>query len=69
MSIVVAEVGENIRAGQPVLTIEVAGEEWLSFNVREDRLNGMTVGTEVNLGRVGAQDIFRGRVTELGRLG
>lgn len=69
VSIVVAEVGENIRAGQPVLTIEVAGEEWLSFNVREDRLNGMTVGTEVNLGRVGAQDTFRGRVTELGRLG
>lgn len=69
VSIVVAEVGENIRAGQPVLTIEAAGKEWLSFNVREDHLNGMTVGTEVKLGRVGARDTFGGRVTELGRLG
>jgi HlyD family secretion protein len=36
VSVIVAEVGENVRAGQPVLAIEEAGKQWLSFNVRED---------------------------------
>src|SRR6202012_4081087 len=38
VSVVVAEVGENIRAGQPILMVEAAGEQWLSFNAREDHL-------------------------------
>src|SRR5262249_49808868 len=32
VTVVVAEVGENIRAGQPVLAIEETGKRWLSFN-------------------------------------
>ena len=32
VSVIVAEVGENIRAGQPVLVIEETGKQWLSFN-------------------------------------
>jgi pyruvate/2-oxoglutarate dehydrogenase complex dihydrolipoamide acyltransferase (E2) component len=35
VSVIVAEVGENIHAGQPVLVIEVTGKQWLSFNARE----------------------------------
>lgn len=69
VSVVVAEVGENIRAGQPVLTIEAAGEEWLSFNVREDHLGSLAVGKTVDVGRAGASRTFRARVTELRRLG
>src|SRR5205085_3912805 len=38
VSVIVAEVGENIHAGQPVLVIEAAGKQWLSFNAREDLL-------------------------------
>jgi hypothetical protein len=34
------------RAGQPVLTIEEVTKRWLSFNVREDRLAGASVGRE-----------------------
>ena len=34
------------RAGQPVLTIEEVTKRWLSFNVREDRLAGTSVGRE-----------------------
>ena len=34
VSVIVAEVGENIRAGQPVLAIEGTGKQWLSFSVR-----------------------------------
>src|ERR1700733_5996670 len=44
VSVVAAEVGENVRAGQPILMVEAAGEQWLSFNTREDHLSGLTVG-------------------------
>ena len=46
VSVIVAEIGENIRAGQPVLAIEETGKRWLSFNAREDLLRGLTVGSE-----------------------
>ena len=46
VSVIVAEVGENIRAGQPVLAIEETGKRWLSFNAREDLLHGLTVGSD-----------------------
>src|SRR6202043_902562 len=36
VSVIAAEVGENVHAGQPILMVEAAGKQWLSFNVRED---------------------------------
>jgi HlyD family secretion protein len=36
VSVIAAEVGENVRAGQPILMVEAAGKQWLSFNVREN---------------------------------
>jgi HlyD family secretion protein len=69
VSVVVAEVGENISAGQPVLAIEAAGEQWLSFNAREDFLRGITVGTTVEVGRPGTRERIPALVTELTRLG
>ena len=47
VSVIAAEVGENVRAGQPILMVEAAGEQWLSFNAREDHLNGLAVGETV----------------------
>lgn len=66
---IVAEVGEAIRAGQPVLAIEENGKQWLSFNVREDLLHGLTVGTQVDVLRQGAQETTPAIVTELLPLG
>src|ERR1700754_5091668 len=54
VSVVAAEVGENVRAGQPILMVEAAGRQWLSFNVREDRLRGLAVGKTVEVKRAGA---------------
>src|SRR5271166_2639692 len=34
VSVIAAEVGENVHAGQPILMVEAAGEQWLSFNAR-----------------------------------
>jgi HlyD family secretion protein len=69
VSVIVAEVGENIRAGEPVLAIEAAGEQWLSFNAREDFLRGITVGTIVEVGRTGTSERIPALVTELLPLG
>jgi HlyD family secretion protein len=49
ISVVAAEVGENVRAGQPILMVEAAGKQWLSFNVREDHLDGLTVGKAIDV--------------------
>src|SRR5215471_5327732 len=69
VSVIVAEVGENIRAGQPVLAIEQAGKQWLSFNVREDFLHGIRVGMTVDVGRMGTSETTPALVTELLPLG
>jgi HlyD family secretion protein len=69
VSVIVAEVGENIHAGQPVLVIEESGKPWLSFNAREDFLRGLSVGTVVNIGRQGASGTTPAVVTELRPLG
>ena len=55
VSVIVAEVGENVRAGQPVLAIEETGKQWLSFNAREDLLHGLTVGATVDVGAAGRE--------------
>ena len=69
VSVIVAEVGENIHAGQPVLVIEETGKQWLSFNAREDTLRGLTVGSKVDVERAGAREPTPALVTELVPLG
>jgi len=69
VSVIVAEVGENIRAGQPVLAIGQAGKQWLSFNVREDNLHGVRVGMIVDVRRMGTSETSPALVTELLPLG
>src|SRR3984885_7447326 len=69
VSVIVAEVGENIHAGQPILMVEAAGEQWLSFNVREDHLSGLTIGATVSVARNGAGGAVKTVITELRPLG
>jgi HlyD family secretion protein len=69
VSVIVAEVGENIHAGQPVLVIEAAGKQWLSFNAREDLLHGLTVGSKIDVARAGSRAPMPALVTELVPLG
>ena len=69
VSVIVAEVGENVRAGQPILMVEAASEQWLSFNAREDHLNGLAVGKAVNVARNGADGAIKSVITELRPLG
>jgi HlyD family secretion protein len=69
ISVIVAEIGENVRAGQPVLAIAATGQQWLSLNAREDFLRGLTVGTKVDVARAGTRETMPAVVTELRPLG
>jgi HlyD family secretion protein len=69
VSVIVAEVGEAVRAGQPVLAIEEPSKRWLSFNAREDLLDGLTVGATVEVARPGVREATPAVVTELLPLG
>ena len=69
VTVIVAEVGEAVRAGEPVLAIEESGKQWLSFNVREDFLHGLAVGSKVDVLRQDARETTPAIVTELLPLG
>jgi HlyD family secretion protein len=67
VSVVVAEVGEDIRAGQPTLMIEATGEQRLSFNVHED--HRLTIGETVSVMRHDADEATTAVITKLRPLG
>jgi HlyD family secretion protein len=69
VSVVAAEVGENVRAGQPILMVEATGKQWLSFNVREDHLDGLAMGQAVSVMRNGADSTTKAVITELRPIG
>ena len=69
VSVIAAEIGENVRAGQPILMIEETGKQWMSFNVREDHLRGLAVGATVDVAGGSGASKTRSLVTELRPLG
>jgi HlyD family secretion protein len=69
VSVVAAEVGENVHAGQPILMVEAAGQQWLSFNVREEYLRDLTIGATASVMRNGEGGAIKSAVTELRPLG
>jgi HlyD family secretion protein len=69
VSVIAAEIGENVRAGQPILMVEAAGRQWLSFNVREDHLNRLAMGETANVMRHGTEAATKAVITELRPLG
>jgi HlyD family secretion protein len=69
VSVVVAEIGENVRAGQAILMVEAQGKQWLSFNIREDHLGGLAIGKALSVMRSGADGATKAVVTGLRPLG
>jgi HlyD family secretion protein len=69
VSVIAAEVGENVRAGQPILMVQAAGKQWLSFNVREDHLNRLSMGETAGVMRNGSDAAIKAVITELRPLG
>jgi multidrug resistance efflux pump len=68
VGILVAEPGEIVPVGKPILTLQVDAEPWFAFTVREDGLGGLGIGSEVRLSTADGRPV-RARVTELRPLG
>ena len=68
VGVLVAEPGEVVPVGKPVLTLEVGNERWFSFTLREDALGRLAVGSTVTLATDDGRKI-PARVTELRPLG
>jgi HlyD family secretion protein len=68
VGILVAEPGEVVPVGKPVLTLDVGNQRWFSFTLREDALGRLTVGSTVTLATDDGRKI-PARVTELRPLG
>jgi HlyD family secretion protein len=69
VSVIAAELGENVRAGQPILVVEAAWKQFLSFNVREDHLDRLAIGDTVNVTWNGAPGGTNAVITEMRPLG
>jgi hypothetical protein len=52
-----------------VLTLTATAEPWFSFNIREDPLRGMDIGTTLTLAASGRSEPIGAKVTEVRRLG
>ncbi len=64
VGILVAELGEIVPVGKPVLTLDVGTARWFAFTLREDALKQLTVGSDVTLTTDDGRRIAA-RVTEL----
>jgi HlyD family secretion protein len=64
----VAELGETLVPGKPILTIEPDGQRWFAFTLREDNLRDLAIGKIVPLQTSEGRKI-NARVSELRPLG
>lgn len=46
VSSIYPKVGELVGTGSPIMSISIMDDQWGTFNIREDQLDGMKVGTE-----------------------
>ena len=64
------KVGELVGTGSPIMSIAMTDDLWGTFNVREDQLEGMTIGStikafvpafkkEINLTKEEIQEIIK----------
>ena len=47
VSTIYPKVGELVGLGSPIMSIAMTNDVWITFNIREDQLNGMKVGTKL----------------------
>jgi HlyD family secretion protein len=69
IAILPAEVGEAVVPGEPVLTMVADGGIWFGFNVREDVLAGLTIGSALPVHVSGELEPVSAKVTEMRDLG
>ena len=65
VALLAAEPGEAIVPGQPLMTLHEAGRHWASFNLREDHLSGLGVGSPIELMPVDGSAPINARIDEI----
>lgn len=63
------ELGELVGSGAPIMNVAITGKLSLSFNVREDFLPGITVGTEKDAYIPAFDKTIRVRITRIKNVG
>ncbi len=65
VALIVAEPGEAIIPGQPIMSLEATGRRWASFNLREDHFDELRIGSPIVLLPLGSDHSVKARVTEI----
>jgi HlyD family secretion protein len=65
VALLVAEPGEAIVLGQSLMTLDAAGKRWASFNLREDQLHSLRIGSRVDLIPAGGTASIDAQVDEI----
>jgi HlyD family secretion protein len=65
IAILATEVGEAVLPGSPVLTLVPDNGIWFGFNLREDALRGLAIGSSVSIQASGASEPIGAKVAEL----
>ncbi len=63
------EVGELVGSGAPLLNVALLNDVWFVFNVREDRLPGLTVGTQAEVYLPAFDKTVPARITRIKEVG
>jgi HlyD family secretion protein len=63
--LLVAEPGEAIVPSQPLMTLQKVGKRSATFNLREDQLDGLTVGFPVELTTADGNAPIDSRIDEI----
>jgi HlyD family secretion protein len=65
VGLIVPEIGEAVVPGEPVLTLVPDGGRWLGFNLREDALGSLAIGSRVLVETPGSAAPASGTLTEM----
>ena len=63
------ELGELVGSGAPIMNVARTGKVWFTFNVREDYLPGITVGTELDAYVPAYDQTIRVRISRIKNVG
>lgn len=69
VEVMVGELGEATVPGRTILTIADSAKPWFGFNVREDQLRGLGIGTQVTLVDGADNRRISAQISEMLRLG
>lgn len=63
------EVGELVGTGAPIMNVSVVSDVWFTFNIREDKLKGYSIGTQAEVYVPAVDKTFPVRITQMKDVG